>query len=144
MTLKENSSLLLLFGAAIFSAPLAAFVYIKLFGSLLLSKNQLNSSVIFSSIILFPIIEELSFRGILLDVFNYLFKNKKLFAQISIANIATSILFAIMHTQYHLLFLALLTFIPSIIFGFFKEQFNSVIPAILLHSYYNFVFLIQI
>ena len=142
MTLRENSTLVYLhYGVAIVAAPIVSFIFLKLFGTLL-SKNQLNSSVIFYSVIMFPIIEELTFRGILLEAFNYIFKNKKLFTQISVANIATSILFAVMHTINYPLYWALLTFIPSLIFGYFKERFDSVIPSIFLHSYYNLIFLV--
>jgi len=93
------------------------------------------------SILLYPIVEELVFRGLVQEFFlGYVFLQKQVLG-LSQANIITSILFAIFHLLNHEWFWALLIFFPSLVFGYFKDRHQSVLPCILLHSIYNLGFL---
>jgi len=91
-------------------------------------------------IIIYPLIEEITFRGWMQEYISKTSIGKEKFFNISIANIFTTILFTLMHLIHHSYFWAFLVIFPSLIFGYFKEQFNSVIPPIILHSFYNFMF----
>ncbi len=91
---------------------------------------------------IYPILEELVFRGLIQGMIaRYLINNyptgNRRFGIISVANIVTSILFVFFHLISHSYLWAISVFIPSIIFGFFREKYDSVAPAILLHVYYN-------
>lgn len=92
-------------------------------------------------ILLYPVGEEVIFRGFTQE---YLYKKtqeKYLIPHIvSFANIITSILFVLIHLVHHAPVWAVLVFFPSLVFGYFKERFSSVLPSILLHSVYNFAY----
>jgi membrane protease YdiL (CAAX protease family) len=87
-------------------------------------------------ILLYPIVEEIVFRGMLQDYFANKFKGS--FLKLSYSNILTTIIFVSFHLFYHSIFWSLLVIVPSLIFGYFKDKFNSIIPAIFLHIFYNF------
>ena len=91
----------------------------------------------FSNTLLYPILEELVFRGLLQGDLYELTKGKALFLKISQANVLTSILFCLIHFIYHPEIWAVLIFIPSILFGYFRDKYQSTQPSILLHIYYN-------
>ncbi len=90
---------------------------------------------------IYPLLEELVFRGLIQGMIaryldNSAIGNRRL-GIVSAANIITSILFVFFHLITHSYLWAVSVFIPSIIFGFFREKYGSVAPAILLHVYYN-------
>lgn len=87
--------------------------------------------------LIYPIIEELAFRGGIQGTLQYLLKEAVLFNRISLANIITSLLFTLLHILYHATFWALLVFLPSLIFGYFRDKYHSTYPSIFLHIYYN-------
>ncbi len=88
-------------------------------------------------VLFYPIVEELAFRGTIQELLSKQFDFTSNFFIFSTANVLTSILFVGMHLFHHSLIWALLTFIPSLIFGYFKEKFDHVIPSIGLHIFYN-------
>ncbi|MEE9333872.1 MAG: JDVT-CTERM system glutamic-type intramembrane protease [Granulosicoccaceae bacterium] len=84
-----------------------------------------------------PLLEEIVFRGGLQTLLlEGAFFTKRKFG-ISAANIVTSLVFAAAHLIYQTPMWACLVFFPSIIFGWARERYNSVIPSILLHAFYN-------
>ena len=87
-------------------------------------------------VLIYPILEELVFRGWVQEVITNRIKQNLLF-QLSYANIITSILFVSLHLFNQPVFWALLVFFPSLIFGYFKDRTNSVLPSIILHVFYN-------
>ncbi len=95
----------------------------------------------FYVIILYPILEELAFRGFIQDIIGQRLRNN-LIAKLSTANALTSILFAATHLLYQAPFWALLILIPSLIFGYFKDRTGSTIPSIVLHMFYNTGFVV--
>lgn len=97
-----------------------------------LVKQSLNP---FYFILLYPIVEELVFRGLMQDYLHGKFSGTII--KLSLANIFTSILFVAIHLFYHLIFWAVLVFIPSLIFGYFKDRTGNILSAILLHIFYN-------
>lgn len=93
-------------------------------------------------IIIIPIVEEMAFRGFLQNLIE---KHKprgcKTHSVFSWANLITSLIFAGFHLINHAQVIALMTFIPSLIFGYFKDKYQNIVPGILLHSLYNLGFI---
>jgi hypothetical protein len=93
--------------------------------------------IIILTVIWYPLLEEILFRGI---IQNYLFNKPwgcETFASLSVANWITSLLFASVHFWYQPVMWAILVIIPSLAYGFFRDRFVSIYPSILLHSFYN-------
>jgi len=89
------------------------------------------------AVIVYPVLEEIVFRGALQG---WLLENSKFrrsFAGISVANGMTSLLFAAMHLINQSPFWAALIVLPSLVFGWAREATSGVIAPILLHMFYN-------
>ncbi len=85
---------------------------------------------------LYPVVEEIVFRGFIQEFFVKILKAAPL-GPITMANLLTSLLFTAMHLLYHAPLWAAAVFIPSLLFGYFKDKYQSLTPAIFLHAYYN-------
>lgn len=81
--------------------------------------------------------EELAFRGVIQEYIASKTKQYPLFFHLSVANVVTSVLFVLMHFVHHTPLWAMLVFIPSLVFGYFKEQYGHVGASIFLHMFYN-------
>ena len=88
-------------------------------------------------ILVYPIIEELAFRGFIQESLQSYWNKKRLIASISLANIATSILFTALHVVAFDNWWLLSVIIPSLIFGYLKDKCHHILPSICLHIYYN-------
>lgn len=91
-------------------------------------------------ILLYPFLEEWLFRGL---VQSWLLKweyGHFACCGISVANLLTTFLFATAHLYAHAVLWAVLVAIPSLVFGWFRERYNSFIPGVLLHSGYNLAY----
>ena len=95
--------------------------------------DQLTVLITFS--LLYPILEELVFRGYLQSWLQS--KSSKLFLNLSAANILTSIIFSLSHLFNHSPLWALSTFIPSLIFGYSLDRHKTLLAPIVLHASYN-------
>jgi membrane protease YdiL (CAAX protease family) len=86
--------------------------------------------------VLYPVVEELVFRGLLQDL-----AHRHLTAwqvgPFSHANILTSVLFTVLHFIHHPPLWAAAVLIPSLLFGFFKDRSGGLAAPILLHVFYN-------
>jgi membrane protease YdiL (CAAX protease family) len=91
-------------------------------------------------IFLYPVVEELAFRGVIQEYFAVRTNEKTFGFGITYANLITSILFALIHFVHHAPVWAVAVFIPSLIFGYFRDRFVRVLPAIFLHGFYNGVY----
>ena len=88
-------------------------------------------------IIVYPVLEEIVFRGWLqTELCRRKFFQFVVF-RISNANIFTSILFSLFHLINHGPLWATLVFFPSILFGHLRDSYGVVTPSILLHMFYN-------
>ena len=94
----------------------------------------------FFLVFLYPVVEELTFRGVIQEYIAKKTVCQNLFLHLSVANLLTSLLFVLMHFVHHKPVWALMVFFPSLLFGYFKERFKMVIPSIILHMFYNFTF----
>jgi membrane protease YdiL (CAAX protease family) len=86
-------------------------------------------------VLIYPVIEEIFFRGILQPWIAQRWK-QTLF-KLSVANLITSSIFALLHLADHSALWALATFIPSLIFGYSLERYNRLLAPIILHGTYN-------
>jgi membrane protease YdiL (CAAX protease family) len=92
-------------------------------------------------VVVYPVLEEIVFRGLLQElVHDYI--SPRCFGPLSVANLLTSLLFTAMHFFYHAPLWAALVFLPSLVFGFFKDRTGRLTAPILLHSFYNAGFLL--
>ncbi len=87
--------------------------------------------------ITFPVVEEWVFRGLLQERLYRASWGQHAFLGISVANIITSAVFALVHLWNHPPLAALSTFFPSLVFGFFRDRYGTVLPSMWLHGVYN-------
>jgi membrane protease YdiL (CAAX protease family) len=93
-------------------------------------------------VFLMPLIEELAFRGYLQEALNKKFIQMVIAPlNISLANVLTSVVFAILHLVTYQSAMAAATFFPSLVFGVAKDTYRSVLPGYLIHMLYNFGFI---
>lgn len=88
-------------------------------------------------LIVAPVVEELAFRGTLQTLLRRWRAGRCKWRMISGANVLTALAFGVTHALVEGHISGLLTFFPGLVFGFFRERFHRVLPAIVLHSYYN-------
>lgn len=121
------------------AAPVFILLYNSFFShqTLDISAISIELKSLFFLIVFYPIVEELAFRGVIQEVIDSKTKQYPSYLYISVANVLTSVLFVLMHFIHHTPLWAMLVFIPSLIFGYFKEQYNSILPSIFLHMFYN-------
>ena len=84
-----------------------------------------------------PLFEELLFRGIVQGYLLQSMPGQKTWFGLSTANLLTSFLFSLAHLANHSISWSLLVFVPSLCFGFVRDRFGSIYPAIALHAFYN-------
>jgi membrane protease YdiL (CAAX protease family) len=84
-----------------------------------------------------PFIEELLFRGVIQGQLSRRQIVRKCILHISLANFVTSALFTALHLFTVSTVVALLVFIPSLVFGYLRDTYGSIFPSILLHAVYN-------
>jgi len=84
-----------------------------------------------------PIWEELIFRGFVQGRLAAAPWAARSWRGVTSANLLTSILFVLAHLFHHPLPLAALTFLPSLLFGYFRDRHASVYPSMALHALYN-------
>lgn len=88
-------------------------------------------------VFLFPLLEELAFRGFLQEYFQRWQIGRLDFYGITVANVGCSTLFVISHLFYHSLIWSFAVILPSLLFGYCKDRYRSVVPCVLLHWFYN-------
>lgn len=89
-------------------------------------------------VFVYPILEEIVFRGWLQGALLASPYGRITRGGISLANLSTSVVFVLAHLAYHFVPWSLAIFVPSLLFGFFRERYGSLAPPILLHVVFNF------
>jgi membrane protease YdiL (CAAX protease family) len=139
---RHSVSLSMQYGVAMLAAPMCCILSALFFESrpenIFWIFGDLNR--FFVLILVYPLVEELAFRGVIQGFLGTHRHTKESWAGITYANLLTTVLFVLIHFIYHPPTWALAVFVPSLIFGYFKDRFGSVIPSIFLHSFYNAVF----
>jgi CAAX protease family protein len=126
-----------LFLLALLAGPLAWLVLYLLYAPpLVWNKPLLYPEWFLRLVLLYPVIEEIVFRGLLQELVRDYLSSRKL-GPLTIANVMTSVVFAGMHFFYHPPLAAALVFFPSLVFGFFRERTDALVAPILLHAFYN-------
>lgn len=105
---------------------------------------QLTWTVLLSIVVWQPFIEELLFRGMVQGQLRKFDWGQRELLKITAANGVTSLLFAGVHLLYSQPLWALGIVFPSLLFGYFRDHYNSVYPAIVLHSAYNIMVVITV
>lgn len=90
-----------------------------------------------SLLLLAPVLEELAFRGTIQTLLLRPAWGRRSIGPISLANLITALLFGLAHAAVHGQPWAALTLLPGLVFGFFRERYQRLTPAILLHGWYN-------
>ena len=124
---------------AILAAPVFVLLHNTIFQHQTFNVDHLHFDLqsLFFLIVFYPVVEELAFRGVIQEFIASKTKQYSSFFHISVANIVTSLLFVAMHFVHHTPLWALLVFVPSLIFGYFKEQYGHIGYSIFLHMFYN-------
>ncbi len=99
-----------------------------------LAADQITALITLS--LLYPILEELIFRGYLQPWLKT--KSDRKFFNLSTANILTSVIFSLSHLLNHSPLWALSTLIPSLVFGYSLDRHKTLLSPIALHASYNF------
>ena len=84
-----------------------------------------------------PCLEELVFRGFLQGQLHRQAWGQRTWRGITVANVTASLLFMVGHWWHHPLHWAIAVMIPSLMFGYFRDRYASVYPAVVLHAFYN-------
>ena len=90
--------------------------------------------------LLYPVMEEVVFRGLIQENIQRRIRQPAWYSPrfpVSQANLLTSLLFTAFHFISHAPLWAALVFIPSLVFGFFKDRHHSLVAPITLHIWYN-------
>jgi membrane protease YdiL (CAAX protease family) len=86
--------------------------------------------------LLYPVAEELVFRGLIQELLHRHLKPWSL-GPLTHANILTSLLFTSLHFINHPPLWAAAVLVPSLVFGFFKDRSGRLTAPVLLHVFYN-------
>jgi uncharacterized protein len=87
--------------------------------------------------IAYPVLEELAFRGFLQGWLADTAWGARQWRGLSVANIVSSVAFAVAHGFAHPWQWAASTFFPSLVFGFFRDRYRRLRVPIALHVFYN-------
>lgn len=94
-------------------------------------------AALLSSALLYPVLEELSFRGWLQGWLLDRFEGWRRYRGISLPNLLTSLAFGAAHLATQPVLWAVAMVVPSLVFGHVRERHGSVLPPMALHIYYN-------
>ncbi|MDG0969150.1 MAG: JDVT-CTERM system glutamic-type intramembrane protease [Porticoccaceae bacterium] len=118
--------------ALLFIAPIPVWISFYLAGNFI---HTWDVHLLISVILLYPLLEELVFRGLLLPIIAKKTPQKRWL--LSSANIITSLIFVAAHLASHSPMWAVATFFPSLIFGYIQERTNNLAAPFVLHASYN-------
>jgi len=90
-----------------------------------------------SLVVAWPLLEEALFRGAIQPACLRTRWGAREAWGLTTANVATSVLFAAAHLATHAPEWAAAAFVPSLVFGHFRERYGSIVPGAALHVFYN-------
>jgi uncharacterized protein len=96
-----------------------------------------SATAFLSAVLFFPVLEELCFRGFLQPCLWDLAAGRRQWCGLSLANLATSLAFAVAHLPGMGLWWSAAVIAPSLVFGHLRDRSGSVLPPMALHAYYN-------
>lgn len=92
---------------------------------------------VFSLLVWQPLLEEILFRGIIQGQLRSLSWTGATWLGLSGANLMTSLIFCAFHLVHHDVLWALAVFVPSLVFGYFRDRYHDIYASIVLHGSYN-------
>jgi len=90
-----------------------------------------------SLVLWYPLVEELAFRGLVQGWLAQSLPDTGRVLGLSTANLLTALLFMVWHLLYRSDVLAWLVLVPALVFGYFRQRHDSLIPPVILHCLYN-------
>jgi uncharacterized protein len=132
------------FFIAVLAGAVVIFVIHQFASKLFTPRYVPDAIIIFNVLLWYPVLEEILFRGV---IQGQLRKKKWALATVlnlTVANWLTSIIFVGFHFFYHPPVIAFLILVPSLIFGYFRDLYKSIMPSLVLHVTYNLLFLVLI
>lgn len=107
--------------------------------------EQPAATVLVFGVLVYPILEEIVFRGALqgwlLGIKGF---SHRICPGITMANIVVSVVFSLFHLINQPPVWAALVFLPSMIFGWARDRYGSIVASIILHTFYNAGFLLLV
>ena len=100
--------------------------------------------LVLSLLIWQPFWEELMFRGILQGQLRRLAWARQQWLGLSLANGLVAVGFAALHLRHHAPLLAAAIVLPALVFGWFRDRYDSILPGLVLHSAYNLGYLLVV
>jgi membrane protease YdiL (CAAX protease family) len=97
----------------------------------------LSGAALISLILLQPLLEELLFRGLLQGWLRARPWSRRQLGGFTLANMVVTLLFTALHFINHPPLWAAGVLLPSLLYGYFRDRHDSVLPAIALHVFYN-------
>jgi membrane protease YdiL (CAAX protease family) len=88
-------------------------------------------------VLVYPVLEEIVFRGAAQGMLWQTRVAGIMVGLLSGPNLLVSVLFAGLHIYLQSNWLAISVFIPSLIFGYFRDRYKHIAPSIVLHVFYN-------
>lgn len=89
-------------------------------------------------VLIYPFVEEWLFRGMIQARLWQTSTYQRALLGFSLANLFSSCLFVLGHLYSHSLLWAGVVFFPSLVFGWFRDRYQGILPGYLLHVAYNF------
>jgi membrane protease YdiL (CAAX protease family) len=132
---RQADFALTLVGGTIVAAAVANGVGVT--GSRLL---HLSAAGAIGLLVVQPFLEELLFRGVIQGWLRDRSWGRSRTIGVSAANLTTSILFVAAHLAAQPLQWAIAVVAPSLVFGYFRDRYDSVLPGLLLHIAFNAAF----
>lgn len=105
---------------------------------------NLDTRALLVSGLLYPLLEELAFRGALQSWLLERGFSRVLIPGVSAANVLTSLAFSLAHLYNQPPLWAAATFLPSLVFGYFRERSDGLAAPIILHAWYNLGFILLV
>ncbi|MCG5547571.1 JDVT-CTERM system glutamic-type intramembrane protease MrtJ [Halorhodospira halochloris] len=102
---------------------------------------ELTPLSLLSFLIIFPVIEELAFRGLIQGLLLSRTVGRWRIGTVSVANLITTVLFACAHFPRGGWLLACGVVAPSLLLGLFRERHGRLLSPILLHIFFNLAML---
>ncbi len=109
---------------------------------IVIPRPGLGGWALVNALLLAPTVEEIVFRGGLQEALDRTDVGGRLrCGGLSIGNVVTSAVFSAAHLITAPPWLAIGTFFPSLVFGRLKQLYPSLLPAVLVHGWYNACYL---
>jgi membrane protease YdiL (CAAX protease family) len=88
-------------------------------------------------VVIYPVLEELVFRGALQGWMRTHGWARKEVGVVTVANGITSVVFTLAHLIVNPVWISVTVFVPSLVFGWFRDRYDQLHASIALHVFYN-------